>query len=73
MKTQKSFSRRLKLSKETVAYLGDKNMYEVMGGNTAGSNPDCCCNTTEPPVTFEPPCPTLQNPCPVPFTEPPKC
>jgi natural product precursor len=63
MKTQKSFSRRLKLSKETIAQLGDRNMNEVKGGDTA-SAPHCCCNTTEIIVTN-------QNPCPVPFTEAP--
>lgn len=57
MKAQKSFSRRLKLSKETIARLGDKNMNEVKGGES-GTIPGCCL-------------PTHQNPCPIQFTEGP--
>ena len=57
MKTQKSFSGRLKLSKETIAQLGGKNMNEVKGGES-GTFPGCCI-------------PTHQNPCNVHFTEDP--
>jgi hypothetical protein len=56
MKTQKSFSRRLKLSKETIARLGDKNMNEVKGG--VSTTMPCCP-------------PTHQNPCNIEFTEGP--
>jgi hypothetical protein len=64
MKKQKKFERKLKFKKETVARLNHNNMNNVNGGISAGSNPECCCNTSDPPET-------KQNPCPVPFTEAP--
>ncbi len=67
MKEQKKFGRKLKLHKETIAQVNGKSMTEVAAGSgdTCGATA-CCCDTTIP-------VPTGQNPCPVPFTEPPRC
>jgi hypothetical protein len=67
MKEQKKFERKLKLHKETIAQVSGKSMREVAAGSgDTCDNTACCCETTIPVLTW-------QNPCELPFTEPPRC